>query len=134
MKYDTNKKPGLEPGIHTVTVKAYPQDVTTKNGFAMVEMEFGIEGSEYPIKQRYFPNQLTGIFVALGFDEVAPGVYDGDIQEAYGKSFKGEMYLEDYTKKDGTPGKGRRLRNFTAIEQSNNPDAVTSPADIGWEE
>ena len=133
-RYDTNQKASLEPGIYKVTVKTYPQEKVVGGGFVKIDMEFSVEGAEYPIKQSYFPNQLTSMFVALGFKEVESGVFDGDIQEAYEKQFNAELYFEDYIKKDGTAGKARRLRNFTAIVPSLNPDGALVPSDIEWPE
>ena len=127
-KYDTRSK-GLDAGIYTVQVSAEPKESQTRTGKPMIDFEFSIEGQEYPIKQRFFPNQLTSMFKVLGFEETEPGVFDGDIQKAYGRIFQAELYFEVYQKDDGTKGKARRLRNFAAA-----PVGPATPADIAWEE
>lgn len=138
-RFDTRSK-GLEAGEYVVRVVSYPQ-IKNYSGWDKIEFEFGIEGQDRPIKQSYFPNQIKSMFVALGFKEVEPEVYDGDIQEAFGKSFLAELYFEEYKKQDGTVGKARKLRNFKGVDdcpaepqQSVNPAGVKSPDMIAWEE
>jgi hypothetical protein len=139
MRYDTNQKDRIEPGIYEVTVSAYPQEKTVGGGFVKIDMEFSIEGQERPIKQSFFPNQLSTMFVALGFKEVEPGIYDGDIQEAFQRTFNAELFFEEYDKKDTSgavigKGKARRLRNFTVVQMANKPVSKKTPEEITWEE
>lgn len=129
-RYDARGK-SVEPGPYIVRVSEMPVEVT-RGGFPMIDLVFTIEGQDKPIKKGYFPNQLTGMFQALGFQEVEPGIYDGDIKKAYGRSFQAELYYEEFSKDDGTKGKARRLRNFT--KTAINPDGAQSPADVAWEE
>lgn len=133
-KYDTNQKAGIEAGIYNVTVATFPQEKAVNGGFIKIDMEFSIPGQERNIKQSFFPNQLTSMFIALGFKEVEPGVYDGDIQAAYDVTFSAELYFEEYKRQDGTTGKARMLRNFKAVEQSSNPDGALTPEEVIWNE
>ena len=130
-RYDCNSKM-MEPGNYIVKVSSYPQEVTVGGGFIKIEIEFTIEGMDKPLKQGYFPNQLKTLFEALGWKELEPGIYDGDIQEAYGKTYLAELYLEEYKKADGSTGKARRLRNFKAVDDC--PPEVAGPEQIAWEE
>lgn len=137
MRIDTNGSKGQKPGTYTFLISAYPHEVKTSN-FTKFEFMFSAEG-EKEIKIQYFPNQMKELLAALGFPEVEPGVFDGDITDAYGKSVIAELFYEEYTKKDGTKGNARRLRNFKSCEM---PDVVTfgdeghpeTPADIAWQE
>lgn len=134
-RFDTNSK-GIEPGTYLFRIAAYPQPIKAGE-FDKFQFEFQMEGQERPIKTSFFPNQMKGLLIALGFKEVEPGIFDGDIQDAYGKYVSADLYSEEYTKKDGTKGMARKLRNFTMPSeevQSNNPDGAQSPKDIVWEE
>jgi hypothetical protein len=129
-RYDARGK-NAEPGPVIVRVTEMPVEVT-RGGFLMIDLALLIAGQEKPIKKGFFPNQLSGMFQALGFEEVEPGIFDGDIKKAFGRSFQAELYYEDYDKGDGTKGKARRLRNFTKAPV--NPDGAQSPEDVAWEE
>jgi hypothetical protein len=130
-RYDTNSKM-TEPGEYVVKVVSYPQEKTVGGGFTKIDIDFAISGQDKPLKQSYFPNQLKTLFIALGWKEIEPGVYDGDIQEAYGKSFLAELYFEEYKKDDGSTGKARRLRNFKAVDDC--PPESAGPENIAWDE
>lgn len=131
MRFDTNSRKQLEEGTYKVTVTDYPQ-VIQKGGFDMVEFTFSIEGEEKTFTKAYFYNQLTSLFKALGFEEVEEGVFEGEIQDAYGKKFFADLSFESYTKRDGTEGKARRLSNFRPCEDSE-LDSI-KPEDIVWDE
>ena len=138
MRYDTNGN-YAKPGEYVFKIVAYPQPINA-GGYEKFEFLFGTEGQEKPIKQSYFPNQMKDLLKALGFPEIEPGVFDGDVQDAYGKHVKAELYLEEYKKNDGTTGTARKLRNFSAVNpvkvlsQDVNPKKERTPHDIAWEE
>jgi hypothetical protein len=77
------------------------------------------------------------MFIALGFEEVETDVYDGNIQDAYGKSFLADLYFEEYKKDDGSTGKARRLRNFRSVddcppESAGDEGEENDPNQINW--
>lgn len=129
-RYDARGKQ-VEPGPVIVRVMEEPVEVE-RGGYLMIDLVLEIEGQDKPISKGYFPNQLTGMFRALGFAEVEPGVFDGDIKKAYGRSFQAELYMEDYKKADGSTGKARRIRNFGPAPI--NPGGAVSPEDVTWNE
>lgn len=134
-RYDCTPRQNTEPGVKTVKVSNYPQEVTV-SGYQMIAFMFEIEGMEKPLEQRFFPNQLQGMFKAMGWKEVEPNVFDGDIQEAHGKTFLAELYFEEYNKNDGTKGKARRLRNFRSVDDAATGEDMPESAgpEIAWEE
>jgi hypothetical protein len=129
-RYDARSKQ-VEPGPVIVRVIEEPVEVE-RGGYLMIDLVCEIDGQEKPINKGYFPNQLTGMFKALGFEEIEPGVYDGDIKKAFGRSFQAELYFEDYKTKDGKSGKARRLRNFTTAPVS--AGGADTPENIDWAE
>jgi hypothetical protein len=129
-RYDAREK-SREPGPVIVQVTEIPVEVT-RGGFLMIDLTLQIDGQDKPFSKGYFPNQLAGMFKALDFKEVEPGIYDGDIKKAYGRSFQAELYYETYDKNDGTKGKARRLRNFCKVPLGHGTE--TKAADIAWEE
>ncbi len=131
MRYDCKSKM-MEAGDYVVKVVSYPQDKTVSGGFTKIDIDFAISGQDKPFKQSYFPNQLKTMFIALGFNEIEPEIYDGDIHEAYGKEFLAELYFEEYKKDDGSTGRARRLRNFRNVNDC--PPESAGPEDIAWEE
>jgi hypothetical protein len=137
MRYDCTQKQ-TEPGDKLVKVVNYPQEITV-SGYQMIELMLEIEGMEKPLQQRFFPNQLQGMFKAMGWAELEPNIFDGDIQDAHGKTFIAELYFEEYEKKDHTKGKARRLRNFRSAvaEQATGEEPESAgPEDIEdpWQE
>lgn len=130
MVIDTNGKSSIEAGIYKLKITAYPQ-VVKAGDYDKYEFQFTIDGSDKPMKQSFFPNQMKGLLLAVGMKEVSKGVFDGDINDAYGKNVEAELFFEEFTKKDGTTGKARRLKDFKACKQD---QVVTKPEVIEWEE
>jgi hypothetical protein len=131
MKIDTNIK-GIEPGTYLFRIASYPQQIKAGE-FDKFQFEFQMNDQDRPIKLSFFPNQMKDLLSALGFKEVEPGVFDGDITEAYGCYVNADLYSEEYTKKDGSKGMARKLRNFRKAEQKVDPD-VSELKDLAWEE
>lgn len=131
MIIDTNGKSSLEAGIYKMRISSYPQAIKAGD-YDKYEFEFTIDGVDKPLKQSFFPNQMKGLLLAIGMKEVSRGVFDGDIKSAYGKNVEAELYFEEFTKKDGTTGKARRLKDFKTCAQDENLKIPTE--DIVWEE
>ena len=130
----------MEAGTYTFEVATMPCQVAAGD-FLKWQFEFKVAGSQdKPFKMGFFDNQMGELLSALGFKQIEEGVFDWDSTDAYGKSFKAELFYEEdrngkineYTKKIQTY---RKLRSFEAVltpamRKKNEP----KPQDIAWEE
>ena len=130
MVIDTNGKGSVEAGIYKFEISAYPQAIKAGN-YDKYEFQFSCDSWDKPMKQSFFPNQMKSLLLAVGMKEVSRGVFDGDINDAYGKCVEAELFFEDYVKKDGTTGKARRLKDFKSCDK---PTPSAKPETIEWEE